>query len=173
LWRASDAYLTEDRIPAHEDGAGEWTDGAGSQGGASSEVNPNTIDEVANRDYHDLVVAKIARIARRLGCKVVTEIPLVGVDGTAARVDLLILAPDGRLTIIEVKTGLRPKFEDVQRIIYPMAQIGEHVFSPDPRIVELGFEPMERLPAMQFDTLYKKDRKSRLQLVEPHNPFDF
>jgi hypothetical protein len=45
--------------------------------------------------------------------------------------------------------------------------IGGHVFSTDPRIVEFGFEPGERLPPMGFDVAYKRDRKTRLQIISP------
>ena len=172
LRRTGDAYLTEDRIAAHEAGAGEWTAGAGGPDAAPGEVNPETIDDIANRDYHDQVVAKVARIARALGCSVVTEIPLTGVNGVTARADILMKTPVGQLVLIEVKTGIRPSYEDSQRVIYPMASIGEHVFSADPRITQLGFLPFEKLPAMEFETLYKKDKKTRLQWENHDDPFE-
>jgi len=171
LRRAGDAYLTEDRIAAHETGAGEWTAGGGGSSATPGEVNPETIDDIANRDYHDQVVAKVARIARALGCSVVTEIPLTGVNGVTARADILMKTPVGQLVLIEVKTGNRPSYEDSQRVIYPMATIGEHVFSDDPRITQLGFLPLEKLPPMEFETLYKRDKKTRLQW-ERHGPFE-
>ncbi len=77
------------------------------------------------------------------------------------------MTPDGELFLIEVKTGVGPKYEDSQRLIYPMAMLGGHVFSPDPRIAEFGFAPGELLPPMGFDVAYKRDRKTRLQIISP------
>jgi hypothetical protein len=117
--------------------------------------------------YHDEVVAKSARILRSLGCRVVTEIPIVTLDGVVTRADILMVTPAGQWNLIEVKTGVGPKYEDTQRLVYPMAMIGYHVFTTDPRIVQFGFEPGDPLPAMNFYLAYKKDRRSRLQWVNP------
>jgi hypothetical protein len=130
-------------------------------------VNTATVEEIANRDYHDEVVEKIARIVRRLGCRAETEIQLVALDGVSARADILMMTPDGRLFIIEVKTGVGPKYEDSQRLLYPMAMLGGHVFSPDPRIAEFGFAPGELLPPIGFDVAYKRDRKTQLEIISP------
>lgn len=41
-----------------------------------------------------------------------------------------------------------------------MAEIGNHVFSPENKIRVFGFDPGEPLPAMIFLRIYKKDDKS-------------
>jgi hypothetical protein len=145
LRKGGTAWQDQPRIPAGQTGGGEWTSGGGgaatpnngssghdesasqedaSSGNGQSEVNPGAIDEIANRDYHDEVVAKAARILRSLGCRVVTEIPLITLDGVAARADILMVTPAGQWNLIEVKTGVGPKYEDTQRLVYPMAMIG-------------------------------------------------
>jgi hypothetical protein len=192
--KAGTAWENQPRVPAGQTGGGQWTsDGSGVGQAARSEVdvvasegseparldpapigsatpgevNAVTVDEVANRDYHDEVVAKIARILEAHGCIVVTEIPLVAVNDTFAIADILMMPPTGKLTLIEVKTGQDPKYEESQRVIYPMAMIGDHVFSPDARIAEFGLEPMEPLPPIDFVVAYKRDRKTMLHLVQP------
>jgi hypothetical protein len=44
-----------------------------------------------------------------------------------------------------------------------MAQIGDHVFTPSPKIVTLGFLPGQWLPPMDFVTIYKSGEKSDLE----------
>ena len=51
-------------------------------------------------------------------------------------------------------------------------QGGICVFSADPRITQLGFLPFQNLPQMEFETMYKRDKKTRLELTERHDPFD-
>jgi hypothetical protein len=183
LRKAGTAWQSQPRVPVGEPDGGQWTsdsestsrgsqstsDGGrpASDAGEEGQVNPATVEEVANRDYHDEVVEKIARIVRRLGCRAETEVELVALDGLSTRADILMMTPDGELFLIEVKTGVGPKYEDAQRLIYPMAMLGKHVFSPDPRIAEFGFAPGELLPPMGFDVAYKRDRKTRLQIISP------
>jgi hypothetical protein len=69
-----------------------------------------------------------------------------------------------------VKTGNDPQYTPGQRVVYPMAQIGDHVFSPNPKISELGFSPGQWLPPMRFFTFYKQDALAPFLWIEHPNP---
>jgi hypothetical protein len=144
------------------DWRGRWTaDDNPDATAAAANSDTDAVDVAYQGDYHDQVVAQIAALAKADGAKVITSVNLVAINGATARADLLIIPPSGEpLILLEVKTGEKPKYTPGQRVVYPMAQIGNHIFSPDPKIRELGFAPGELLPAMSFVTLYKKDAAS-------------
>lgn len=147
----------ERRIPKGERHGGEWT----TSGNQNSEPAGLLTDTAYQGVYHDLVVAQIAAQWRAKGAKVITEVKLIARDGTGARADIVaIAAGDQPPFLIEVKTGNDPRYTPRQINVYPMAQIGDHVFSPDPKIMQLGFLPGQWLPPMEFFTIYKRDPKS-------------
>jgi hypothetical protein len=51
-----------------------------------------------------------------------------------------------------------------------MAQIGDHVYSPNSKIGELGYAPGQWLPAMQFVTIYKQDENSPYNVITHGSP---
>jgi hypothetical protein len=166
---AADDLLAKAYNPEEpRDWRGWWTtDGEGAVGPDSS-----LREDVAYQGgYHDEVVEKLARIARANGWKVVTEVTLVGVDGSVARADILGFPPSGILTLVEVKTGLNPFNTLSQRRVYPLAMLGEHVYSPDPKIFEIGLVPGEMLPKMEVYTLYKKRKKTPPVIGPNPSPF--
>jgi len=153
--QADDALKYDPDEP--RDWRGQWTDGDGD--GEPDEVNPDTLTDVIYRGfYHDKVVNKLARIARARGYRVVTETRLISVAGGATRADLIVMPPAGLPIVIEVKTGLNPRYTAGQWAVFPMASLGEHVFSPDAKISQLGFLPGVVLPPMQVYEFYKKDK---------------
>lgn len=149
----------EPRIPKGDHGGGEWTTGDG----PDQDSNPaDLLTDVAFQGvYHNLVVAQIAAYMRGKGATVITEVDLIDRKGTWARADIIAVRTlGGPLLIVEVKTGNTPRYTLRQQDVYPMAQIGDHVFSPNPKIEVLGFSPSQWLPPMTFATVYKRDKKS-------------
>jgi hypothetical protein len=167
---AEDALAKDNFNPDEpRDWHGRWTTGDGgadpsisalpihtparSSDGASGEV----VDVVYQGTYHDQLVKNLADYLRANGCTVLTEVPLTGVDGVTARADLLVQAPDKGLPIvIEVKTGLDPKYTEAQRSIYPLAVVGGHVTSFDPRVSQVGLVPGNQFPPLSVFTTYQR-----------------
>jgi len=78
-----------------------------------------------------------------------------------ARADIIAAQPvGGPMLIVEVKTGKKPRYTSPQEDVYPMAQIGGHVFSPYSKIEALGYRAGQWLPPMTFVTVYKQNAKS-------------
>jgi hypothetical protein len=132
---------------------GRWT----SDGGfAAPEPKTDLLTDVAyNGHYHDQVVRWLADQLRAVGSTVQTEITLVLIDGKVTAVADLIVRPFfSQMYIIEVKTGKDPYLSEPQSIIYAGAMIGNHVFSPSPRIRSFSFAPFEPLPPMEVYVAY-------------------
>lgn len=150
----------EPRVPAGNPEGGEWATGDGA-GGPNNQTPVSEIDVAYNGTHHDQVVATLVAHWRSQGAKVVTGLRLTTRSGVTARADAVALDPaSGDLLLFEIKTGNDPQYTDPQRLVYPMAQIGDHVYSPDTKIRALGFTAGERLPAMRFYTIYKYDESS-------------
>jgi hypothetical protein len=121
--------------------------------------------------YHDQIVAQIAAHWRSEGAMVLTSVNLVARNGATARADLIaVLIPGDEPVVAEVKTGADPQYTAGQSVVYPMAQIGDHVYSPDQKIQQLGFSPGEWLPPMQFVTIYRKDDDSPYIVIQHEYP---
>jgi hypothetical protein len=154
-------------------GAGSSDDGGGDDGeddnaGFSSD---DLVDVAYPGVFHNLVVQEVAEYLRVRGAIVITEVDLAANNGATARADIIAsLSPGAPLVIIEVKTGLDPTYTPGQQVIYPMAQIGDHVYSPNAKIEFLGFSPGQWLPPMEFFTFYKQDAKSPLAWFEHPDP---
>jgi hypothetical protein len=144
----------EPRLPKGDPHGGEWTTGSGDDG----EQPGSLIDAAYPGIYHNWVVAQIAERWRSRGAKVLTSVDLIARNGATARADIIAVPPLGAPPVlIEVKTGNDPQFTPGQQVVYPMAQIGDHVYSPNPKIAELGFSPGQWLPPMVLATIYKRD----------------
>ena len=121
--------------------------------------------------YHDAVVAALAAHWRAGGATVLTAVDLIARNGATARADMLVVPPSGEpLILVEVKTGDDPQYTGGQRIVYPMAQIGGHVNSPNSKIIQLGFLPGEWLPPMELVTIYKKNARSKFRWLTHPDP---
>lgn len=68
--------------------------------------------------------------------------------------DLLIHAPGHGVEAIEVKTGMDPPLTWAQRWYYPVLQVGNHLYSDDFRIAQLGLIPGEPFPPMIVHRIY-------------------
>jgi hypothetical protein len=144
---------------------------AGGDSGSRNEETAVLTDVVYQGTYHDQVVAELADHWGSQGAKVLTSVALTARNGATARADLIAIDPSaGGLTLFEVKTGTDPQYTDPQRVVYPMAQIGDHVYSPDPKISQLGFAPGEWLPPMRFYTIYKQNAQSPYLWIEHSSP---
>ena len=148
---------------------GRWTVGDGANEPDPQALEDGLLEDIAYQGvYHDQVVADVAAYYRSKGATVVTSVDLVARNGSTARADLIMAPPSGApLILVEVKTGTDPQYTNGQRIVYPMAQIGDHVMSPNAKIRQFGFAPGQWLPPMQVITIYKKDAKAPY-LWRPH-----
>ena len=120
-------------------------------------VNPSTIEPVNDRAlHHDTVVQWLANMLRSTGSTVETNFPLTLIGGDPTAYPDLIVLPHGSLIpyLIEVKTGNDPILSPEQRIIYPAALLGEHLYSYSPRISLFGFARGEPLPPMMVWAVY-------------------
>ena len=151
------------------DERGRWTDGSAQTSdtaGPSSDPpfpdpagwDPDDVIDIAYQGkYHDIIVKHLVRHLRGLGCTVVTEVPLTGINGVTARADFLARSADGSLLVlIDVKTGRNPGLTPSQRSVYPLAAIGGHVTSFDPKVAKLGLIPGRPFPPMRVFTTYKR-----------------
>jgi hypothetical protein len=121
--------------------------------------------------YHNLIVTQIAEGLRDKGATVLTSVDLVARNGATARADIIaILAANTPPVIVEVKTGLDPQYTPGQQVVYPMAQVGDHVYSPNAKIRLLGFSPSQWLPPMDFITVYKRDSQSPFMWMKHSDP---
>jgi len=160
----------EPRIPAGQSGGGEWTTEGGENSG-HDEQGGSLIDIAYQGTYHDQVVSELAAHWRAQGNTVLTSVDLIGRNGVGARADIIaVLAPGEPPVVVEVKTGSNPQYTPGQRVIYPMAQIGDHVYSPNTKIRELGFSPGQWLPPMTFVAIYKQDEQSPYRWMVHPNP---
>jgi hypothetical protein len=153
--------------------AGQVGDEArGDNGDGDDDPSSNDLIDVAYPGvYHNLIVGEVAEFLRARGAIVITEVDLVGKNGATARADIIAILPSGITpVIVEIKTGLDPQYTSGQQVIYPMAQVGNHVYSPNAKIEFLGFLPGQWLPPMVFFTVYKQNAQSPFSWLEHPDP---
>lgn len=157
---------------------GRWTNGGG---GAtdSNVISPlafiaddegGVLDTAYQGVFHDWLVQDLANYFRAKGATVLTNVRLVAVDGTTAVADMLIWVPGKPPVIVEVKTGIDPTFTPNQRRIYPMAQIGGHVTTPDSRISAMGIVPGTPLPPLEVFFAYQQGPGAPLHVEAAPDP---
>jgi hypothetical protein len=107
--------------------------------------------------FHDAVVKVWADAFRKNGIPVV-ERPSIRVIGPDPRVvgqpDMLIHEPGHGVEAIEVKTGSDPTFTPNQAWYIPVLQIGNHLYSTDPGVRDLGLKPGVPFPPMNVMVIY-------------------
>lgn len=139
---------------------GRWTtDGAGAPQPAEDRVTNevgNIIPAAYNGRYHDFVVDDFLEYLRKKGLTAEKEVRLYRLDGAiSAKADILVLnSQTNQLEIIEIKTGEDPQYTANQRQIYPLAMVGGHVYTNDPRIAGFGYTTGQPLPPMKGWSLY-------------------
>ena len=139
---------------------GRWTtEGTGapvSTDGRATGEAAYVIPAAYNGRYHDFVVDDFLQYLRKNGLVAEKEISLYRLDGAiSAKADILVLNSQmHQLEIVEIKTGDDPQYTPNQRQIYPLAMVGGHVYTNDPRISEFGYDPGQLLPPMKGWSLY-------------------
>jgi hypothetical protein len=95
---------------------------------------------------------------KKQGYPAVKELPIRLVGGTDVygRLDILAKLPICGICALEMKTGNDPTFTENQRLYIPMLLLGEHVYSTDARIGELGLLPGVPFPPMPVFVLWSK-----------------
>jgi hypothetical protein len=157
-------WANQPRIAAGNADGGRWTsDGSSASVTSAIEFKAGgdatsaaLIDIQYRGKYHDQVVRHFADIFRANGNPVEIHVPITTLDGQHTAVaDLIMQNPKTKeLYLLEVKTGDDPPFTPHQRIVYPMASIGGHVYSNSPKISTFGFSPGVLLPPMEVDRVY-------------------
>jgi hypothetical protein len=86
---------------------------------------------------------------------VVTEVPLIAIDGTSARADMIV-RPNGAEVpfVVEVKTGPRSSFTANQIIVYEMLRLGEPVTATKQGLEALGLRSGQPLPPLHLLIVY-------------------
>lgn len=125
--------------------SGPQTTNTGEQGAAAS---GSLLTIAYPGDYHDAVVQAFKGYLVQKGGIVVTGVTLNAVNGVTAVADIVAKLPEAPPFIVEVKTGPGAQFTYPQMIVYPMAQIGGHVSSPNASVTALGLVPGEPLPPL-------------------------
>jgi hypothetical protein len=76
------------------------------------------------------VLEDLANRIDKSGGTVVTNVPLLGVNGIASNIDAIVL-PSGATSSfgLEIKTGISPTLTPNQSKVYPLFQIGGHAMS--------------------------------------------
>ncbi|HLZ67567.1 MAG TPA: hypothetical protein VKQ29_15150 [Aliidongia sp.] len=107
--------------------------------------------------FHDVVVRAWVDTFRAAGIPVVERPALrfIGPDDSVIGYpDLLIHVPGHGVEAIEVKTGMDPPLTSAQRWYYPVLQVGNHLYSDDFRVAQLGLVPGEPFPPMMVHRIY-------------------
>ncbi len=158
----------EARVPAGSPDGGQWT----SEGG---DADPSAVTEVDfSEGFHDEVVDAWVKAFNDGGTPAVKAVGLrmVGTDGSIIGYpDILIRAPGLPVEAIEVKTGTAPTFTPNQVWYIPMLQVGNHLYSNDPRIGRLGLEPGQPLPPMDVYIIYAQGPGQEYQVSKLPLPY--
>ena len=140
----------EPRVPSGNPGGGQWTTGGGttSTDGNTDSSTGGVVPVAYPGDYHDAVVQQLKDYFTANGGTVITGVTLTAINGTTAVADVIVKLPNVPPFVVEVKTGPGAQFTDPQRIVYPMAQVGRHVSSPNRSLAQVGLIPGELLPPL-------------------------
>lgn len=144
------------RVPAGNPDGGQWMT-AGEVSSDHLKPRPAAdgawsgyIDAAWNGDYHQYLVQYFADITRAAGGAAVTEVPLVAIDGTRARADLIVRPKEASEPFaIEIKTGTDWQLKLNQQRIYEMLPLGGHVTANKEGLEKLGLVSGRPLPPMR------------------------
>lgn len=105
-------------------------------------------------DYHNFVLDDLLKSLRSVGSITIKEVRITSITGVTARADALVRPQNSDPYLIEVKTGFDPPLTDKQWAVYPLACLGNHAFSPDAKVSEVGLSPGAPLPKMRIMLYY-------------------
>jgi hypothetical protein len=105
---------------------------------------------------------------KKQGYPAVKELPirLVGGMDVYGRLDILAKLPICGICALEMKTGNDPTFTENQRFYIPMLLLGEHVYSTDARIQELGLLPGLPFPPMPVFVIWAKPGETEYRVLK-------
>lgn len=121
-------------------------------------------------DYHDAVVQALESYLKQKGGTVITGVTLNAINGITAVADMMVRFSSMPPFIIEVKTGPGAQFTQSQMIVYPMAQIGRHVSSPNSSLNNIGLTPGELLPPLDIYIYWVRAPGQRGKLIKLPGP---
>jgi hypothetical protein len=117
----------------------------------------DAIDDASNNPLHDYVQNATISVARKYGAQAEGDVYVTTKEGVTAIPDVIIALPNGRLIVVEVKTGIDPKWTNNQPPVYSLMRNGYEVYSTDERIEKLGFKKGELLPPFEVYVAYLSD----------------
>jgi hypothetical protein len=141
--REGDGYDRKNRNPDRSDGAGQTASIA-----SPDDTDGSLLPAAYQGDYHDAVVRALKDYLTKKDAKVITGVALNAINGVSAVADMIVRLPGAAPFIIEVKTGPGAQFTHSQMIVYPMAQVGGHVSSPNGALKEIGLTLGKLLPPL-------------------------
>jgi hypothetical protein len=119
--------------------------------GVSSAVAPIPVIDFSG-GFHEAVVNHWMTYLKSNGVPAIKE-PAVHMIGLPEDIlgypDIIAIMPGTGLSVLEIKTGGEPTLTLNQTIYLPMMQLGQHVYSNDPRVTELAWEPGVPFPSMR------------------------
>jgi RHS repeat-associated protein len=119
-----------------------------------------------NGKFHDELVRHwVDKLNSTPGFKAVSNLALCLIGSTCAVADIVFVNPDGKLYVLEFKTGNNPDFTPEQYAVYPHLSEGGLVEAPGSRITQLGYFPYTPLPPIDGGEMYQQDSTSRLVLI--------
>lgn len=114
--------------------------------GSAQPSKSGIFQEIAEGQLHKEAKEYVARKARANGDIVETEIEVKSLRGVPTKLDFLGMRPDGHLYAIEFKTPGYTSFSLNQMLVFRYLDLGNHVYSVDPKISSFGFRPGQLLP---------------------------
>jgi hypothetical protein len=97
------------------------------------------------------------RYFKRIGVPAITNLPIKIVGDYPYVIgfpDIIAHEPGKPWIVIEIKTGLYSYLRRSQSAYIPVLQYGNHIYTTDPRIYELGHEVGVPFPPMQAVIIY-------------------
>lgn len=120
---------------------------------------PQYLQDIAEGPIHKGMKEDIVRRMRANGDIAETEVTIVSINGVPSVIDILGMRSNGWFYGIDVKTYAYKNLGPNQLIVYPLMDVGGHVFSTSPKIRSFGFEPGQPLPPICVYVVLAKDRE--------------
>jgi hypothetical protein len=125
-------------------------------------------DVKSSNPFHDKTQYELAANLRSQGYRVETDVRVKIIGDGYFQPDLVVIAPDGRRFMIDVKTGAYPEYTDQQEWGYYLAQYEPYKLeSADPKLETLGFKQGLALPGFCISVAYRINDFTPGILVSP------
>lgn len=124
------------------------------------------IEDISNNVLHDWVQAAAIATVRDYGGLAEGDVRVIARKTKLESIpDVIAVLRNGRILVIEVKTGLEPKWTENQPSVYSLMREGYEVFSNDPKIEKLGFRKGEFLPPCELYVAYLSNPNGSVQIT--------